>query len=199
MRLHMLISVFQISQTNRILKCDFALKLCFWENLQNKPLYLKIQFLNFSDAIFHRSRLCRGPHSENVKLALSLVVWWNFACPLILTKSSPRDYKISLSLGRGFADVQIVKTWKLPVLLLNHKECLNTKFAHTLILTRPNRRDFQMPCVVEALPRSKFWKCEIGPIFRIVWNILTKSHTQWHCQALAQAVPFSISRCFAEV
>ena len=69
----------------------------------------------------HRSRLCRGPNSEKVKQALPLepygIVWWNFTCPLMLTKPSPRDCKISLSTGRGFAEVQIVKTWTLSVTL----------------------------------------------------------------------------------
>ena len=77
---------------------------------------------NFSDAIFDRSRLCRGPNSKKVKLALSLepygIVWWNFPCPLILTRSRPRGAKYHCpSIGRGFADVQTVKTWKLPITL----------------------------------------------------------------------------------
>ena len=105
--------MFQTRHTNRILKCDFALKLCFWENLQVKSLYWLIQFLNFSDAIIHRSRLCQGPNSKKVKLALSLepfgIVWWNFACPLILTRSSPSDCKILFFIGQGFAEVKIAK------------------------------------------------------------------------------------------
>ena len=94
---------------------------CVTKKTYKTNLNIYIQFLNFSDAIFHRSKLCQGPNSEKVKLALSLepygIVWWNLPCPLILIRSSPRDCKIPLSIGRGVADVQTVKTWKLPITL----------------------------------------------------------------------------------
>ena len=36
---------------------------------------------------------------------------------LILTRSSPRDCEMSFFIGRGFAELQILKTWKWPYLL----------------------------------------------------------------------------------
>ena len=41
---------------------------------------------------FYRSRLCRAPNSEKVKMALSVelwrILWWSFAYTLILTRCS---------------------------------------------------------------------------------------------------------------
>ena len=81
---------------------------------------LHIYRFNFSDAIFHWSRLCRDPNSQKVKLALFLepygIVWWNFPCPLILTRSRPRGCKISLSIH-----------WSR---LCRCPNCKNLKIAH---------------------------------------------------------------------
>ena len=56
--------------------------------------------------IYHRPRLCRAPNSEKVKMAL-------------LTRCSPRDCQMSFGIGRGFAEVQILKKkkWNWPYLL----------------------------------------------------------------------------------
>ena len=84
-------------------KNDFEMRFCS-ETVSEKTYRtnLHIYRFNFSDAIFHRSMLCRGPNSEKVKLALSLepygIIWWNFPCPLILTRSRPKGCKISLSI-----------------------------------------------------------------------------------------------------
>ena len=45
---------------------------------------LHIYRFNFSDALFHRSRLCRGSNSEKVKLALSLEILWNSLMKFLL-------------------------------------------------------------------------------------------------------------------
>ena len=93
----------------------------FW-NVSEKTYRtnLHIYRFNFSDAIFHRSRLCRCPISQKVKLVLSLehygIVWWNFPCPLILTRSRPRVCKISLSIH-----------WSR---LCRCRNCKNLKIAH---------------------------------------------------------------------
>ena len=69
--------------------------------------------------IFCRSRLCRGPNSEKVIMALSLelsgILRWNFAYTLILTRCSPRDCQMTFKIGRGFAEVQILKKVKLAL------------------------------------------------------------------------------------
>ena len=41
---------------------------------------------------------------------LSGLLWWNFAYTLILTRCSPRDCQMLFGIGRGFAEVQILKT-----------------------------------------------------------------------------------------
>ena len=117
MRLYRLISLFQTSHTKK----DFEMRFCS-ETVSEKTYRtnLHIYRFNFSDAIFHRSRLCQGPNSEKVELALSLgpygIVWWNFPCPLILTRSRPRGCKISLS-------VRWSRLCRCP-------NCKNLKIAH---------------------------------------------------------------------
>ena len=48
-----------------------------------------------------------------VKMALSLelsgILWWNFAYTLVLTRCSPWDCQMTFGIGRGFAEVQILK------------------------------------------------------------------------------------------
>ena len=69
------------------------------------------------NVIFHRSRFCRAPNSEKVKLALSLelsgILWWHFAVTLVLTRSSPWDCQMTFRFGRGFAEVQNLKKVQL--------------------------------------------------------------------------------------
>ena len=54
-------------------------------------------------------------------MALSLelwrILWWNFAYTLILTRCSLWDFQMTFGTGRGFAEVQILKTSNLPYLL----------------------------------------------------------------------------------
>ena len=81
--------------------------------------------------LIHRSSLCRAPNSEQVKMAeLSGLLWWNFAYTLILTRCSPRDCQMSFGIGRGDAEVQILKnsetgpiTWNVLNILI--KVCIN--------------------------------------------------------------------------
>ena len=69
------------------------------------------------NVIFHLSRFCRAPNSEKVKMALSLelsgILWWNFAYTLVLTRCSQWDYQMTFGIGRGFAEIQILKKVKL--------------------------------------------------------------------------------------
>ena len=68
------------------------------------------------NVIFHRSRFCRAPNSEKVKMAVSLelsgTLWWNFADTLVWTRCSLRDCQMIFGIGRGFAEVQILKKKK---------------------------------------------------------------------------------------
>ena len=65
---------------------------------------------------FYRSRLCRTPNSEKVKMALSVELWrkfwWNFAYTLILTRCSQWDCQMVFGIGRGLAEIQILKKVK---------------------------------------------------------------------------------------
>ena len=51
-------------------------------------------------------------------MALSLelwrILWWNFAYTLILTRYSQWDCQMIYGIGRGFAEVQILKKWNWP-------------------------------------------------------------------------------------
>ena len=118
--------------------------------------------------IYHQSRLCRAPNSEKVKMALwwslesSRILWWNFACTLVLTRCSPRDCQMPFVIGRGFAEVQIQtcpsldKLWsclspdssrKMPTTL----ELFGIfwyVFAYTLKLTGSSPRDCKMTCII---------------------------------------------------
>ena len=40
---------------------------------------------------------------------LSGLLWWNFAYTLVLTRCSPKDCQMSFGIGRGVAEVQILK------------------------------------------------------------------------------------------
>ena len=54
-------------------------------------------------------------------MALSLelwrILWWNFAHTLILTRHGQGDCQMTFGIGRGFAEVQILKKWNWPYLL----------------------------------------------------------------------------------
>ena len=73
-------------------------------------------------------------------------------------------------IGRGFAECQILKKWKWPYLLnwveyfdkLWYWQDLDQEIANWHFLS------------VEALPSSKFWKSENGPISRTVKNTVMK-------------------------
>ena len=146
-------------------------------------------------AFFNRSRLCRAPNSEKVKMALSLelwrILWWNFAYTLILTRCNQWDCQMIFGIGRGFAEVQILKkvklalslepfwkkwNWPYPLnLLVYFDNILHTHYYwHDLDrgIAKSSPRDCKMTFIsVEAVPNSKFWKSENG---RTEWTIVMK-------------------------
>ena len=120
---------------------------------------------------------------------------WNWPCPLNLlvyfdkilhthyywhnldrgiAKSSPRDCKMTFNIGRGFAERQILKKWKWPYLLnwVEYFDNLLRKHWYWQDIAKEIARWHFLS--VEALPSSKFWKSENGPICRTVKNIVMK-------------------------
>ena len=94
----------------------------YFDRLLRKHWYWQDLAQEISNWHFYRSRLCRAPNSEKVKMALSLelwrILWWNFAYTLILTRCSQWDCQMAFGIGRGFAEVQILKKkWNRPYLL----------------------------------------------------------------------------------
>ena len=76
--------------------------------------------------------------------------------------------------SRGFAERQILKKWKWLYLL----KCV--EYFDKLLRKHWYRQDLAQEIAnwhflsVKALPTSKFWKSENGPISRTVKNILMK-------------------------
>ena len=139
-------SKFWKSENGPISWTEWNILINFCVNIDINKIYLK----RLRNDIFRWSRLCRGPNSEKVKMALSLelngILWWNFAYTLILTWCSPWDCQMTFGIGRGFAEVQILK--KSETIAKWHLSS------------------------VEALPSAKFWKSENGLISWTEWNIL---------------------------
>ena len=97
-----------------------------------------LNWVNYCDEILHTHLYWHDIAIEKVKWHLGLVeviprfkfwkqwhltlkpfgmFWWNFAGTLLLTRSSPRNCKMTLNICRGFAERQILKMWKWPYLL----------------------------------------------------------------------------------
>ena len=129
----------------------------------------KMYRMRLSNMLWDWPRRCRGSNFEKVKIALSLelsrILWWNFAYALISTICSPRDCQISFGIGRGVAEVQILKKWKWPY-LLNWVEYFN-EILHTQWYWHDEAHEIVKwhLGLVEVLPRFKFWK---------QWNLTPK-------------------------
>ena len=116
----------------------------------------------------------------------------------MLKRSSPRNCKMTFIIGRGFAECQILKKWKWPY-LLNWVE-----YFGKLLRKHWYWQDLAQEIAnwhflsVEALPTSKFWKKENGPISRTVKNIVMKfAYTliltrcsPWDCQMVLPRFKF---------
>ena len=102
----------------------------FWKS-ENSPLLNWMEYFDKTFALtliltrssprdcemtFTSVEACWAPNSEKVKMALSPelsgVLWWKFAYTLILTWCSPWDSQMTFGIGRGFAEVQILKIVK---------------------------------------------------------------------------------------
>ena len=138
--------------------------------------------MRLSNDIWVRSRFCRTLNSEKSENGPTPWTFWHilikFCIPIYyywhdlnreIAKSSPRDCKMTFNIGRGCAELQILKEAEVSALLW-------WNFAYTLILTRCSPRDCQMSfgigrgvAVVQILKNS-----ETGPISWIFLNILIK-------------------------
>ena len=119
----------------------------------------------------------------------------------MLKRSSPRNCKMTVIIGRGFADCQILKKWKWPY-LLNRVEYFDTllrKHWYWQDLAQ-EIANWHFLSSVEALPSSKFWKVKMALSVEL-WRILCRNFSytliltrcsQWDCQMI-----FGIGRGFA--
>ena len=73
---------------------------------------------------------------------------------------------MTIIIGRGFAEFQILKKWKWPYLLTYKPFKYFDKLLHTNWYWQeiPQEIAKWQLSSVEALPSSKFWKSENGPI-----------------------------------
>ena len=121
----------------------------YFDKLLRKHWYWQDVAQEIANWHFYRSKLCRAPNSEKVKMALSLELW------------------------RILPSAKFWKSENGPIpwtewnILINF--CVNIDIDK--ILPKRLRTDILM---VEALPSSKFWKSENGPIFWTVKNIVMK-------------------------
>ena len=119
---------------------------------------------------------------------------------MILTRSSPRNCKMTFIIGRGFAERQILKKWKWPYLLSwveycdesLHTHCFWYDVAHEIVKWHLR--------LVEVLPRFKFWKqwnLTFKP-FGIFWQNFADTLTLTRSSSRNCKMTFIIGRGFAE-
>ena len=93
---------------------------------------------------------------------------------MILTRPSSGNCKMTFTIGRGFAESQILKKWKWPYLLnwVEYFDKLLRKHWYWQDLAQEIANwHFSL---VEALLSSKFWKNDNGAISWTEWNIVMK-------------------------
>ena len=136
--------------------------------------------MRLSNDIWDRSRFCQGSNSEKKK--------WNWPYPLNLfvhfdkilhthyywhdldrgiAKSSPRDCKMTFNIGRGYAQLQILKKWKWPNRVDYCDETLHTHWYWQDVAQEIVKCHLGL---AEALPRFKFLKKQWN------WPYLFKLH-----------------------
>ena len=93
---------------------------------------------------------------------------------MILTRSTSKNCKMTLIIGRCFAERHILKKWKWPYLLnwVEYFDKLLRKLWYWQDLAQEIAKwHFSSD---EALPSSKFWKSDNGAISWTEWNIVMK-------------------------
>ena len=130
-------------------------------------------------------------------MALSLelwrILWWNFAYTLILTRCSQWDCQITFGIGRGFAEVQILKKGNWPYLLnllVYFDKILHTHYYwHDLEkgIAKSSPRDCKMTFNIcrgcAELQILKKWKWP-----NWVFCCDETLHTHWYWQDVAQEI-----------
>ena len=111
--------------------------------------------------IFHRSRFCRAPYSEKVKMALSLelsgILWWNFAYILLYWQDVAHEIvKWHLGLVEVLTRFKFWKKWKLTIKPLEYFD----KILQTISCWKDLVQGIAkwLLSSVEALPSATFWK-----------------------------------------
>ena len=90
--------------------------------------------------------------------------------------SSVKRLRTDIFIGRGFAELQILKKWKWPYLLNCEEYCDETLHTHWYWQDVANEIVKWHLGLVEVLPRFKFWKkSETDPISWTFWYSLIKS------------------------
>ena len=88
-----------------------------------------------------------------------------------IAKSSPKNCKMIFHIGRGCAELQILKKWKWPNWVDYCDETLHTHWYWQDVAQKIFKCHLGL---AEALPRFKFWKTVTGPISWNFLNILIK-------------------------
>ena len=127
----------------------------------------KMQPKRLSNDIWDWSRFCRGSNSEtkwNWPYLLNLLVYFDNILQTHyywhdldrgIAKSSPRDCKMTFNIGRGCAELQILKKWKWPNWVDYCDETLHTHWYWQDVAQEIVKCHLGL---AEALPRFKFWK-----------------------------------------
>ena len=159
-----------------------------------------------------------------LSLELSGILWWNFAYTLILTRCTTCDcqmrfeigwvfteiqilkkgdyHKMTLIIGRGFAERQILKKWKWPYLLnwVEYFERLLRKHWYWQDLAQEIAKCHFSSVEVCRAPNSEKAKMtqslELSGILwlNFAYTLVLTRCSPWDCQ-----MTFGIGRDFAEV
>ena len=124
----------------------------------------KMQPMRFSNDIWDWSRFCRGSNSEKQwSWPYFLTVWYilkilhtyyyRYDLGRGIAKSSPRDCKMAFNIGRGYAELQILKKWKWPNWVDYCYEILHTHWYWQDVAQEIVKYQLEL---AEALPRFKF-------------------------------------------
>ena len=169
----------------------------YFDKLLRKHWYWQDLAQEIANWHFYRSRLCRAPNSEKVKMAISLelwrILWWNVANTLILTRCSQWDCQMIFGIGRGFAEVQILKKWNWPYplnLLVYFDKLLHTHYYwHDLDrgIAKSSPRDCKMTfnigrdCAEFQILKKWKWPNWVDYCDETL-------HTHWYWQDVAQEI-----------
>ena len=130
--------------------------------------------MRLSNDILDRLRFCQGSNSEKSEtgpIPCTFLVYFDIILHTHyywhdldrgIARSSPRDCKMTFKIGRGCAELQILKKWKWPNRVDYCDEILHTHWYWQDVAQEIVKCHLGLS---EALPRFKFWKTvKRGPI-----------------------------------